>query len=562
MTLQIGTTPQLFLDDRVIERMEGCRRQFHRPTRSGGNPVISAEEPWEAGPGRNGVYLFGGTVLFDEQERRYKMWYRSSEVSAVRHGAEPADRPQGVVNSIDGPVPFGGYRSCYAESENGLAWEKPDLGMVEYAGSARTNILPPGSGGAGFIRRPNLIKDYDDPDPARRYKMAYADEIDGRWFLQAGYSADGIRWAMAATEGAMLGAQPPYYPLGVLMGWDPARRRYVHFHRKVAPGLRADVDGRAVRAEAALAMSTSADFDRWEQAADVQFRDEGMDPPGWDIGHAGMLAAFPYTDDLFIGFLDTCSTNVVEDATASDWPALQTEHEQHAPELVISRDAVAWTRVAPHWSVLRRGWPGAWDSEYVVLSKPIVRDDDILIYYTGRNLTCGVQHAAHPQFPLLGQVINGVRMGSAIGLATLRRDGFASIDGYDPAGALSTVPLVFAGDRLVINARAPEQAFGTPRGAGGSEPFGRLGVEIADDAGQPIEGYRLGQCDWFSGDAVRQIVTWGGRSDVGRLTGRTVRLTFHLQNAALYSFRVQEPGNARPERAINLLAPGARGHPS
>ena len=194
MTLQIGSVPQLFLDDRLIAGMERCRRQLHRPTRVGDMPVVAAEEPWETGPRRNGVYVFGGTVLFDEERGRYRMWYRTSEVEL---GGRAAQASTTVVNSIDGPIPYGGYRSCYAESADGLAWEKPDLGLVEYEGTRRTNILPPGTGGPGFIRRPNLIVDYEEPDPARRFKMAYADDIDGRWVLRTAWSPDGIRWDMS-----------------------------------------------------------------------------------------------------------------------------------------------------------------------------------------------------------------------------------------------------------------------------------------------------------------------------------------------------------------------------
>ena len=347
----------------------------------------------------------------------------------------------------------------------------------------------------------------------------------------------------------MLGPQPPYYPLGVLMGWDPGHRRFVHFHRKVAPGLRVDVDGRSVRAEQAQAVSTSPDFVRWEPAPDIEFRLPGVDPPGWDIGHAGMLAAFPYTDDLYLGFLDTVSSLGVdsagEDPDGRTWAALQTEHEEHRPELVMSRDGVRWTRVMPHWPWLRRGLPGTWDSEYIVLSKPIVRDDDILIPYTGRNLTCGVQREGHPQFERLGTVVDGQRLGSAVGMARLRRDGFASIDGYEDGGTLTTVPFSFEGDRLVINARAPESA------------GGRLTVEVLDAHGRAIEGFGAADCDTFAGDAIRHVVTWGGRSDLARLAGDPIALRFGLHNAALYAFRFR--GQQEPANEINLLAPGARG---
>jgi hypothetical protein len=554
VALRVGSLNQLFVDDRLIETSVACHRQLHRPTRFAGNPVIRPERPWEVGTGNNGVYNFGGTVIFDQEEGVYKMWYRSSE-----------GRPD---------LP---YRSCYATSTDGFNWTKPELGLSEYVGSKRTNILPPGSGGKGFVRRPNLIKDYEDLNPARRYKMAYVDDVDGRWLLQKAYSRDGIHWDMESTPGVLFEPQPPYYPLGVLMGWDPMRRVFVHFHRKARPeGLRADVDGRTLRAEAALAMSTSADFDRWGDTIDIHLRDDKTDPPHWDIGHAGVLAATPYTGDLYVGFLDTASTPHVEDVDEGHWPIIRGEHDEHRSELVISRDGERWTRVASHWDFLRRGLPWTWDSEFVVLSKPIVREDDILIYYTGRNLTCGVQQAGHPQFELLGQTINGLRMGYSIGVATLRRDGFASIDGYDPAGTLTTPLLIFDGDHLVVNVRAPAHQFAATEGlgpglatrpspavavnSGDDTPFGRMAVELLDETGRPIAGYSLDACDGFTGDAIRHRVTWNGRSDVGRLAGRKVRLRFRLRNAALYAFQFR--GEGKTDAAINLLCPGGRGHPA
>jgi hypothetical protein len=552
MVIRIGSVPQLFLDDAVIERLDRCRRRVHRPVRSPRNPVVAPEKPWEAGPGHNGAYLFGGTVLFDERERRYRMWYRTSEMGRT---APTAARGGEDVDTIGGAIAEGGYRCCYAESDDGLDWRKPDLGLVGYEDESATNILPPGAGGSRFIRRPNLLVDYDDPDERRRYKMAYADEVDGTWLLRRADSPDGIRWQMP-LGGAQLGPQPPYYPLGILMGWDSRHERFVHFHRKVAPGRRVDVDGRKVRSEAAIAMSASEDFERWELQADVDLRGEAVDPPAWDIGHAGMLTAFPYTDDLYVGFLDTATTWAAEDIPPDAWPAMQLDHEEHRPELVVSRDGERWTRVAPHWPFVTRGLPGTWDSQFVVLSRPIIRDDDILIYYTGRNLTCGVQHAGHPQVDLLGRVVAGNSMGYAIGLATLRRDGFASIDGDEPAGTLTTVPFRFTGDRLVINARAPERAFGEPQDR--ATPFGALTAAILDATGSPVSGLGHGDCDSFTGDAIRHVVTWTGDPDLGRLEGEEIRLQFTLRNAALYSFRFQ--GRVPPRARVNLLAPGARGH--
>ena len=74
--VNINSTRQLFLDDHVVDSMEGVQRRYHRPVRPIDRPVVDADLPWEQGPG---PFLFGGTVIFDEEDRIFKMWYRTSE---------------------------------------------------------------------------------------------------------------------------------------------------------------------------------------------------------------------------------------------------------------------------------------------------------------------------------------------------------------------------------------------------------------------------------------------------------------------------------------------------
>ena len=76
----ISSRKQLFLDDYMIEKVENVQRQLHRPVRYAANPILLADKAWERGPGANGIYLFGGTVLFDEEDQIFKMWYRNSLV--------------------------------------------------------------------------------------------------------------------------------------------------------------------------------------------------------------------------------------------------------------------------------------------------------------------------------------------------------------------------------------------------------------------------------------------------------------------------------------------------
>ena len=169
--IDVGSRPQLFLDDHVVDSIVDVHRQLHRPTRYEHNPILRADMPWEQGG--NGVYLYGGTVMFDEEDGVFKMWYRTASVDMEVSGGKSAEVQ-------------GAYKACYAVSEDGLRWERQPLGLVEYGGSTDNNMLPPAQGTMSHIRRPNLLKDYADPDPQRRYKIAYMDRVDGRWGLSKG----------------------------------------------------------------------------------------------------------------------------------------------------------------------------------------------------------------------------------------------------------------------------------------------------------------------------------------------------------------------------------------
>lgn len=539
-TTDVGSTPQLFLDDHVVERMDGVQRQYHRPVREPDNPLVEADQPWEQGG--NGVYLYGGTVLYDEEDQIFKLWYRTSVVS---------EDPTGRRDHIEGEE---AYKACYATSKDGVHWEKPDLGLHELDGSTHNNVLPPSKDGSGFIRRPNLMKDYEETDPNRRYKMIYMDYIDDQWGLSKGYSADGLHWEMNVGEHHRF--EEGVAPNGIFFGWDPKKRYYAQFHRK-GKAARADVDGRMIRRRVATVRTTSSDFDHWDETVEVIRRPDD-EPSNWSLAHGVDLAAILYTEDLYVGFIDTCSTYHVEDVPEELWNGVYgSEFEEYRTEMVYSRDGDEWTRLAPHWEFMPKGLWGTWDRMLVGMAKPIVTDDEVLFYYTGRNVGGNAQNPRHPQNKLMHQIVDGQRMGYAIGLARMRRDGFVSIDGYDPGGTLTTRPITFEGDKLIVNARAPERAFGaeTPP----ATPHGHLDVEVLDGDGRPVDGFSAADFDTFTGDDVRHVAAWNGSSDLGRFEDSPIRLRFHQTNTALYGFHFAGDQPATPP--MNLLAPGAKGHP-
>ncbi|MEW6756185.1 MAG: hypothetical protein AB1505_35210, partial [Candidatus Latescibacterota bacterium] len=178
MTIYIGTQRQLFVDDEVVERMEGLERLFH-PVTKDPEPVLLADRPWER-PGFLGV--LGNCVFRDEGDCAYRMYYQAYRLSAD-------------LSEV--------LRPALAVSADGMRWEKPSLGLVEEDGSQDNNLLA----SSADPRRQrdwwaynNVFRDEHDPDPARRYKALGHGVLDRHRGLEArsgvivAWSADGLRW--------------------------------------------------------------------------------------------------------------------------------------------------------------------------------------------------------------------------------------------------------------------------------------------------------------------------------------------------------------------------------
>jgi hypothetical protein len=184
-------------------------------------------------------------------------------------------------------------------------------------------------------------------------------------------------------------------------------------------------------------------------------------------------------------------------------------------QLAASRDLTNWERPF-RTPCVRNGAPGEWDSGILVTQSRALRvGDEIWLYYGGANYTHGT-----PCLYRAEGTGRGTRYTGSIGLAKWKLDRFVSADAGAAGGTLVTVPLVFSGTRLEVNASTQ---------AGGS-----IAAEVLDAAGRSIAGYA--SSDPFRGDSLRGTIAWADRRSLGPLQGRPVSLQFHLRNAQLYSF--------------------------
>jgi hypothetical protein len=140
------------------------------------------------------------------------------------------------------------------------------------------------------------------------------------------------------------------------------------------------------------------------------------------------------------------------------------------------------------------------------------------------------------------------------GLATLRRDGFASLaepDASAPvrrirtaAGAsVTTRPLRFAGGFLFVNADARE---------------GSVHAEVLDVGGRVIQPFSTANCHAARGDATRLAVSWSG-APLSVLAGQTVRFRFWVQRARLFAFWVSASANGASRGYVGAGGPAFSG---
>jgi len=104
-----------------------------------------------------------------------------------------------------------------------------------------------------------------------------------------------------------------------------------------------------------------------------------------------------------------------------------------------------------------------------------------------------------------------------------RLDGFVSLDAGTQGGTFTTKPLIFTGDRLVLNMKAN----------------GAVRAGLLDESGKPVPGYAVEDCEALRTDSIAAEVTWKGKKSVGPLAGQVVRLKFELRDAKLYAFQFE-----------------------
>lgn len=472
--IDVGSRLELILDDHLIAELGGKAelRMNHPIPRE---VAIVHDEPWE---GNNCAYH---TVIQDEDV--YRMYYRGSNMDLTD------DKLRYTHDAV----------VCYAQSEDGVHWTKPNLGLFEFDGSKENNIIWTGKGIHNFA--PMRDANPDCP-PEARYKALGG--LPGEGGLYAFRSPDGVHWSLlderpVITKGA--------FDSQNLAFWDTVRGEYRVYFRVFR-------DGRDINT------ATSKDFLHWTEPQLLDYVDgrktqlyTNQITPYYRAPH--VLLGFPTRYIPGRGLLTPLNEKL-----ARAHPRYGNDYTDGG--FMSSRDrttfhvwAEAFLRPGPvkqgRW--LYGGNYQNWGLVETEMESPPEGIAGLLGPGSIKELSIYASEGGW-----LGRA-NRMRR------YTLRIDGFVSIHAPMRGGEFVTKPLRFDGQRLVINYA--------------TSAAGSIRAEIQTDQGEPIPGFTLADSDEIFGDQLQRTVSWKEGDDLSQLTGKPVRLRLLMKDADLYSFRFQ-----------------------
>jgi len=432
-------------------------------------------------PDHAAAAVFSDGVWYDPQDQLFKMWYLGGESAATG----------------------------YATSRDGIHWSKPHLDV-----RPPTNIVQPGGRDSSTV-----WLDLEEKDSARRFKMfrvigAGEDPVTGwnNWVMAIHFSPDGIHWGEPVANSGRLVDRSTVF-------WNPFRKVWVYSIRHVyKTGAAGDKSYGYFRRRSYVEGPDILAAARWDVNEPLRWTDvDRLDPQRKDLAiqpHLYNLDAVAY-ESLMVGFFTI-------------WRGQPPD--RHKPNNVVlgySRDGWHWSRPDRRAAFPVSDKQGEWNANNVQSAGGgfLVVGDELYFYVSGRTGRPGTNKSGT----------------MTTGLATLRRDGFASIDAGETGGALTTRPLRFSGKHLFVNV---------------SDPKGKLRVEILNQAGQVIPRFAAENCVPIATDKTLQAVRWKGVDDLSSLAQQPVRFRFHMENGQLFAFWVSPEKTGASQGYVAAGGPG------
>ncbi len=385
-------------------------------------------------------------------------------------------------------------RVCLARSVDGRTWQRPELGLVPYRGSRRNNLVDLNQG-RHHVQACVVLHDADDPDPSRRFKMAFQCRHYRNRFAVA-FSADGLVWSEAAGN-----------PVGQ--------------HLEMAGGARVGgtyvlcgQGGRHGPPPRQLITHLSVDFEHWSEGfcVGLQRAASATQRPwaGNDGRQVHLGAGLWHRGNVVVGFYGMWNGHASNDRRLVSMDL----------GLAISSDGLHYREPVPDYPIVAAaedGWAELPDLAATTGAPALIQGqgcenvgDETLFWYA----------------PWPEQRSDGVR------LATWPRDRLGSLRALGAAGGHCV--------SAVIDAGAP--AFRIWVNAEGLGPHTRVTAEVVDACYRPVAGYRRSDCLPVETSGLRLPLRWASGDVV--VATQPVRLRLDLtgirpEDARLYALYLE-----------------------
>jgi hypothetical protein len=225
----IGTQRELFVDTHLIDSLTGhIHQHLHEPVDKG--IVIDHDAPWEGT-----TCGYNSTLRVDD---KFWMYYRGWDLD------------ENAQKGKNAPV------TCVAESDDGVHWTKPNLGLIEFGGSTDNNIiLETDFATHNFVP---FIDTNPNCDPSASWKGVGRGTGDQIRTLYSLHSTDGLNWTQDSPDPMPLDGK---FDSQNIAYWDPNIEAYRIYFRDM------ERDHRAIRT------AISPDFVEWTESTFLDYGD-------------------------------------------------------------------------------------------------------------------------------------------------------------------------------------------------------------------------------------------------------------------------------------------------
>ncbi len=475
--IHIGSRRELFVDDYLIDKLDGLTLKLHEPHPAG--TAIAFNEPWEQ------VWRLNRFTTVLRADDTCRMYY---------------DSQTGWIG--------------YAESPDGIHWTKPRLGLVEIDGSKANNII---------LKNAVRFVPFLDTRPGVPANERFKGNAVGKKGLVGYVSSDGIRWRKIRDEPIVTSTIYNSFDSQNVIFWSEVEQKYVLYARHMEDGRRATM--RAV----------SDNFLDWTRPTPMTYSDTGSKTPSANL-YTNQTQPYFRAPHIYISlplrifFADTYHVVRDDDIAAARQKVVSPELRQFVKDNMTSK----WGggRVSTHSAgdhsdaVLLSTRAGSTQFDFIFLES-FIRPGIGLANWTSRtnDPACGIIQTSPTEISLYVQRQFGQTTGH-VQRMTLRLDGFASVHAPCAGGQMLSKPLTFSGRELEINYS--------------TSAAGSIRVELQHPDGSPIPGYSLAECVEMTGDRTEQTVKWREKNNLNNLSGKSIRLKFAMKDADLYSLRFRK----------------------